>query len=150
MLNWQSSPGAARPRRWLSNAAIFNGGLDWLGHRRRGSQNMVLDGGKLDIRPKIFVQWHGDFFRFSLGTFRVWFGTARRRHCSSVGIMFSPLFPRSVGVLIVSGWRVERCLRRIFQDPVGFGFLVDLSGFSRLSWYVEFYKSLSAFSSPGW
>lgn len=39
----------------------------------------------------------------SLGSLQIWFGAARRQHCSRVGIMFFPLFPRSIGVFIITG-----------------------------------------------
>lgn len=39
-----------------------------------------------------------------------------------VEIMFSPLFPCSLGVFITGEGHVELCLRLVFRDPVGLGF----------------------------
>lgn len=119
------------------------------GHRRKGSRCMVLDGSKFNIIPGPVMQWHGDFlFRFSLGGLRVCFGAARRRCYPRLGIMFSPLFPRSVGVFITDGGRVEPYLRRISLDRVVSVFQwigLDSAGVHCLR---SFYKLSSMFSSP--
>lgn len=90
-----------------------------------------------------WVTW----FRFTLDSLYVWFGTARRRRCPSVGIMSSPPYP--VGVLITCGGHGEVCLRQVFRDLASFGLRwirLDLTG-TRGLW--SFYRPFSAFSSPG-
>lgn len=62
------------------------------------------------------------FFRFSLRSLRVWFRATSWRRCPTLGIMFSPLSPRFVGVFTAGGGRVEPCLQRVFPDPGGLSF----------------------------